>query len=122
MGSHPVNLALRFLLELAALASLGIWGWSQTEGNIKYLLAVGVPILAAAVWGTFAVPDDPSRSGKAPVPVPGILRLFIELLIFGSGIWALFDLGIARGGWILCSLVLIHYIVSYDRIIWLLRR
>ncbi|MBN2245139.1 MAG: DUF2568 domain-containing protein, partial [Candidatus Aminicenantes bacterium] len=35
-----------------------------------------------ALWGTFRVPGDSSSSGKAPIPIPGFLRLFLELVIF----------------------------------------
>ena len=57
MGSHPANLALRFLLELAALVGLGMWGWSMTDGWFKVVLAVAMPVVGAALWGTFAVPE-----------------------------------------------------------------
>lgn len=80
MGSHPLNLLVRFLLELAALGAFGYWGWQQAEGALAYLLAIGLPVLTAVLWVTFAVPEDPSRSGHAPVPVPGLLRLLLELL------------------------------------------
>ena len=70
-SARVANLALRFALEVCALAALGFWGWSQTEAPWRYVLMLGVPALAAAVWATFTVPDDPSRSGRAPVPVPG---------------------------------------------------
>lgn len=79
MGSHPVNLAPRFLLELAALLALGIWEWQQSESWLRFVLVLAVPIIAAAIWGTLNVPHDPSRSGAAPVVVPGVLRLDIEL-------------------------------------------
>jgi hypothetical protein len=39
MGSHPVNLAFRFLLELAALAVSATWGWQQAEGRIRWLIS-----------------------------------------------------------------------------------
>ncbi len=90
MGSNPLNLAFRFLLEIAALAAMTYWGWTQHDGIWRIVFAVGVPLLAAVLWGTFAVPDDPSRSGKAPVPVPGIVRLLLELAIFTFAIWALY--------------------------------
>ena len=64
MGSHPINLAIRFLLELAALFALGLWGWNAYDGGESWqriLLMLGVPIAAALLWGLFAVPDDPSR-------------------------------------------------------------
>lgn len=120
MGSHPLNLTLRFLLELAALACMSVWGWRHSDNWWRYLLAIGIPILAAAVWGVFAVPDDPSRSGKAPVPVPGIIRLIIELVIFGFAVWALYDTGYSKLSLIMGIIVVVHYIVSFDRIHWLL--
>ena len=66
MGSHPVNLALRFLMELSALMAMAYWGWQQSDSALRIVFALGVPIVAAAVWGTLAVPGDPSRSGSAP--------------------------------------------------------
>ncbi len=72
MGSHPINLAVRFILELTALVAAGMWGWHQSEGWLKFLLVITLPLLIAIVWGTFAVPDDPSRSGAAPIPISGI--------------------------------------------------
>jgi hypothetical protein len=120
MGSNPINLTIRFLLELSALGSIGIWGWNQSDGWIRFGLAFGIPITLAAVWGIFAVPNDPSRSGKAPIPVPGVVRLVIELAIFALATWALQDLRYIRISWIFVIIVAIHYIISYDRIIWLL--
>ena len=120
MGSNPINLALRLLLEVAAYFAMGYWGWTQTEGVLRFVLAAGIPIVWAVLWGTFAVPDDPSRSGKAPVPVPGILRLVLELAFFAAATWALFDAGLARPGWALGCVTLVHYLVSYDRIGWLI--
>ena len=119
MGSHPINLAVRFLLEFFALLVMGAWGWRQTDSWLKFVLALGIPLILAIVWGTFAVPNDPSRSGSAPVAVPGILRLVIELAIFSLAVWALYDMGYTSFSWILAIIVALHYIVSYDRIRWL---
>lgn len=120
MGSHPVNLMIRFLLELLALASVGLWGWKSYEGTLQYLLGLGLPILMTIVWGTFAVIDDPSRSGKAPIPVSGQVRLVIEFIFFALAVWALYDLKYPRLSYALGGIVIIHYIVSYDRLKWLL--
>jgi hypothetical protein len=49
MGSHPVNLGLRFVLEIAALVGLGIWGAQQGEESSSILLALGIPVFAAAL-------------------------------------------------------------------------
>ena len=122
MGSHPINLTLRFLLEITALLSAGVWGLRQSEGWLRFTLAFGIPLIIAVIWGTFAVPDDPSRSGKAPVPTPGILRLLLELAIFGAGVLALYATGNTQLGLTMGIIVVIHYVVSYDRVAWLIRQ
>lgn len=122
MGSHPLNLALRFLLEIAALVAIGYWGFSQHAGIWRFVVGLGGPLVAAVLWGIFAVPDDPSRSGRAPVPVPGILRLLLELAVIGFGAWALFDADSPVLALILAGLTVFHYALSYDRVNWLLRQ
>jgi hypothetical protein len=122
MGSHPINLAVRFILELAAWGAMGYWGWTQAEGPLRFVLAIGLPVAAAAIWGTFAVPNDPSRSGRAPVPVPGVVRLGIELVTFGFGAWALYDTGSSTLSLVFAAIVVVHYLVSYDRVAWLIRQ
>jgi hypothetical protein len=107
---------------MAALVALGRWGWSRGEGLLRFLLALGIPVVAAVLWGTFAVPGDPSRSGEARVPVPGIVRLLLELALFGGATWSLFATGATTLGWIYGIVVLVHYVVSYDRVAWLLRQ
>ena len=47
----PANLALRFLLELALLAALGLWGArAGATGLLSAILAFAAP-LAAAISG-----------------------------------------------------------------------
>ena len=121
MSQNPLNLAVRFALEILALVALGAWARAQFQGALGLILMILIPLLAAVAWGTFNVKGDPSRSGKAPVPVPGIVRLLIELDIFGFATWALFTLN-PTYGWIFGLVVLGHYIFSYDRILWLLKR
>ncbi|RLD01197.1 MAG: hypothetical protein DRI65_15780 [Chloroflexota bacterium] len=122
MGSNPINLAVRFILEMTGLVAMGLWGWNQAEGFLRFMLALGIPFLAAVLWGTFAVPDDPSRSGKTGVPVPGIVRLLLELVFFGSATLALFVMDLTTLSWIYGIAVLVHYVVSYDRVAWLVRQ
>ena len=71
MSNNPLNLGLRFILELVMLYALGFWGWTRHAGFLRYLLTIGLPLLAAGLWGVFRVPEDASANGKAPVPVPG---------------------------------------------------
>ena len=120
-GSHPANLALRFLLELAALISAGIFGSALFEGVLSIISAILLPLSLAVIWGVFAVKDDPSRSGKTVVPVPGILRLILELVIFGMGVVSLFLTDHRILSMIFAALVVLHYFFSIDRIKWLLK-
>lgn len=119
MSRHPINLAARFILELVALFAMALWAWRLGEGVLRFALAVGVPLLAAVLWGTFRVPGDTSSSGSAPVPVSGFVRLLLELAFFDFAAWCLFTIRPAFG-WIFAIVVLIHYAVSQDRVRWLL--
>ena len=121
-GSNPLNLAVRFLLELCALFALGLWGWRLRDDGWRIVAALAVPLIAAALWGTFAVPGDPSRSGSAPVVVPGALRLVLEFGFFASATWTLYDLGFRRAAAFFAVAIVVHYLLSYDRIRWLLSR
>lgn len=113
MSSNPINLALRFLLEIAVLIILGIWGWHKGNGFVQYLLGFGIPLLTAFLWATFRVPNDP---GTAPVAIPGMLRLGFELALFAFATWALFDLQSMFVAWALGIITILHYLTSYDRI------
>ena len=122
MGSNPINLGVRFMLEMVALYAFGRWGWQQSDGWLRYVLVIGLPLLAMVLWGTFAVPADPSRSGNAPVPVAGIIRLMLELAFFAAATWCFYDAGLPTWGMVFGIVVLIHYAISYDRIVWLLKQ
>jgi hypothetical protein len=113
---------MRFVLELVALVAIGYWGWSLTGSWMRFLLAIGLPAVAAAAWGVFRVPGDASASGEARVPVPGFVRLALEAAMFALAVWGLSSTGNAGLAAILAGAVVIHYAVSYDRIIWLLKR
>lgn len=118
-GAHlsAVDAALRGLLELAALLALGYWGWTTHVGLAAAAWAVGLPLLAAVLWGTFRVPGDP---GDASVAIPGPVRLALELALFGGAAGLLADAGrpaIAGG---LAAAVALHYLTTRDRVRWLL--
>ena len=84
--AHPLaapSLALRFLLELTALAGLGYWGFATGGGSVaRIALALGAPLVAALAWATFGSP-------KAPLRVTGAAHLLLELAFFGSAALAL---------------------------------
>ena len=87
-----INLAVRFLLELGALAGLAYWGWQTGTTNVsRILLAVVAPILAAVLWGWLIAPKAPRRR-EDPV------RVGIEVIIFGSATAALISTGATVAG------------------------
>lgn len=111
---------LHFSLELCAFGALGVWGFhTGTNGLGKAALGIGVPLVAALLWGTFRVPNDP---GPATVAVPGWLRLTLELGILGISVWAVFALhknGLAIA---FAVAILIDYLLMIKRILWLFNR
>jgi hypothetical protein len=120
----PGTLILRFVLELAALGAWGWVGWTAGEawGAVPWLPAFALPLTAVVVWGTFNVPGDPSRSGRAPVPVAGWVRLGVEAVFF-VGAWA----GLAAVGapvWaaVLGGVTVVQYATSVKRLAWMVRR
>jgi hypothetical protein len=122
MDINTINLAVRFILEMSGLITLGVWGWDKGDGVFKFVFALGIPVIAAIIWGVFAVVGDPSRSGNAPIIVPGVIRLILELTFFTLVVWALFVMRHSMLGWLFGIIVVVHYLVSYERVTWLLRQ
>ncbi|MFD3745955.1 YrdB family protein [Nocardia sp. NPDC058633] len=120
MSLNPVMLAVRFLLELIAITSFGVLGWRAFDSPWRYLLVVVLPVAAALLWGTFAVPDDPSRGGGAPVPVSGPVRLGVELAVLFGGAAALWGAALPRWALVSAAALVGYHLLAYDRILWLL--
>jgi len=114
------NLTLRFGLELAALFGFGAAAWTQVGGPMRWVAVVVAPLLAATAWGVFNVIDDPSRSGNAPVEVPGWSRLAIEFVILGGGVAAMAIAGRPTIALVLAVLIVVHYAVAWRRVQWLI--
>jgi hypothetical protein len=80
------NLAVRFLLELGALAAVGYWGARTGHTPVtKVLLAAALPLTVAAVWGTFVAPN-------ASVHAPGAVHVLLQVIVFGCAAGALYSL------------------------------
>jgi hypothetical protein len=118
---HPAvtpNEVLRFGLELAALGAIGYGGWVLGGGGLTGgAVALGAAFIAAAIWGTFRVDGDPKR---APVPVPGTIRLLLEGVSFASACALLALASAPVPAAVLGGLVVVHYAVGHQRIRWLL--
>lgn len=117
-----VLLVVRFLLELALLGALGVWGWRLGDGGAAGgALALLVPLIAAVLWGVFSVPNEPSRHPRAIVAVPGIVRLALEWALFGLAAYGLWSTGSRAAAETLLTVTGLHYALSWERIGWLVR-
>ncbi len=70
------NLALKFALELVALAAFACWG-ASVGGALAVPLAVALPLAAALLWGRLAAPRSATRLPlrlRAPFEI-GVLTL-----------------------------------------------
>jgi Protein of unknown function (DUF2568) len=76
------NLALRFLLELSAIAAVVYWGFEAGSGIWGWFLAVGAAALVLVVWALFISP-------KATIELERPLRLVLEFTVFGAAAVAL---------------------------------
>ncbi|MDH6121615.1 YrdB family protein [Kitasatospora sp. GAS204B] len=86
-AAKAINLTLAFLLELAVLFSVGLWGFTfSSKSAVKFLLGIGGPLLFIVVWAVFGSPS-------AAVPLHGAVRIAFEVVWFGLGALALYAAG-----------------------------
>ena len=81
------NDILRFILELFAFVSLGMWGflaWPLPWPGI--LVGIGAPLFAILVWALF-------RSPKAVFKIDPFGKAIVEIFVFGAAAFAWWDLG-----------------------------
>lgn len=74
-GLSAANLAVKFLLELYALALLAYWGAAAGKGVLSVVLAIAAPLAMILVWGVFAAPRSARR-------LPTSARIPLELAVF----------------------------------------
>lgn len=98
---RQLNLALKFLLELAALAAFGLWGASIADGAAAVVLAIGLPALVAVMWGAFAAPKARRRLRLA-------LRAPFELGVFAFAALALWSAESATLALVFAAIALVN--------------
>jgi hypothetical protein len=81
-----VNDVLRFLLELFAIVSLGIWGFLAWPLPWNILIGIGAPAIAIVLWALF-------RSPRAVLHVDAFVKAIVEIVVMGSAAFAWWDLG-----------------------------
>jgi Protein of unknown function (DUF2568) len=83
---NAVVLAVKFLLELCALAALAYWGATTGPVILNVVLGIGAPLLAALIWGRWAAPRSAHR-------LPDRRRVPLELAVFAAATAALVAAG-----------------------------
>ena len=115
----PAQAGFRFLVELAALACWAVVGWEVGGDGFGWVLAIAFPVVAASTWATFRVPGDLSAGQGGPIPVPGVVRLVIELdVLVLSAVFAIVVGQVVLGVAILVAVVA-HYLLTMRRVRWL---
>jgi hypothetical protein len=89
------NLALRFGLELAALAGLAVWGLGAAGGIARFGLAAAAVLAGAVVWGIWCAPKSSRRLAQPA-------RTVVEASVFGLG-----AAGYAAGGHVAIAAVFV---------------
>lgn len=75
-----VLLGVRFLAELGLLACLAVGGWQRGDSLLaSVLLGLGLPLVAAAVWGRWVAPRAARRLGDPA-------RLGVEVTLFAAAL------------------------------------
>lgn len=82
-----LNQVIYFSLELCMFVSLGYAGFHNSQHPYgKYLMGIGLPLLAATLWGIFAAPRSAYR---LDFPYRSLFALtlfgFTALLLYRSG-------------------------------------
>lgn len=96
------SLALKFLLECAGLLAYGFVGYHEAGGGaIGIGLSVALPIVAAALWGTFAAPRSRKR-------LPDAARFLFETAWVGLTSLGLIQTGFLSAGIALFALFLLN--------------
>lgn len=103
---HLGNEALAFLLELAALAGLALWGFSAGPGlGVQLLLGIGAPVVLIVVWALFCAPRATVKLPKVPLMV---LRTALPL---GAAV-AVFATGWQIAAIVFAAVILINAIIA----------
>lgn len=100
------NDVLAFLVELVALALIGLWGY-RAGGPLwaKVALAIGLVLAASVFWGLFAAP-------RARFRVPWV-TLLVKVLVLGAAVAAGFTIlplvwAVVFGAVVVLNLVLMY--------------
>jgi len=100
-----INATLAFLLELAMIASLGYWGYQSNDNVLlKWLLAIGLPLIAIVIWALYFAPKAARRLSI----VPGAL---LSLGLFLLAALALYSTNQPAAAMVMAALAILNRIL-----------
>jgi hypothetical protein len=98
---------LRFLLELGALAAFCYWGFQIGGGMVARIgLGIAVPLAVAVIWAVFVSP-------QAPMRLPVLLGVLLQVLVFGLAAAALAATGHRSLAWVFGVVVAVNAVLMY---------
>lgn len=101
-----LNLALAFLLELAAVITYGYWGFGlQANAWVKGVVGIGLPLVLIIAWNRYFAPKASMR-----LDVPWLFAG--KLIIFLTAAVLLYYSGKAQLGWTLVILAAINLLLA----------
>ncbi|CAN5290708.1 hypothetical protein BH09ACT6_BH09ACT6_13730 [soil metagenome] len=96
------NDILRFLLELFAFFSIGLWGFLAWPAPLlNWVFGLGAPLFAIVLWGLF-------RSPKAVIGLDPFGKALVEIVIMGSAALA----WLVMGQWLVATIFGVVAVVS----------
>jgi hypothetical protein len=102
-----VVLAVRFALELALLVVVAWWAWDRVGSWGGLALAAILVAAVAVAWGAVVSP-------RARLAVPSLVRIAVEVALFGAAALALVGLGRpAWGALLLAADVLVIAVLAW---------
>jgi len=95
----PLQLAIRFLLELAALVAAGIAGASVGSPSLGLVGGIAAAVAFGVLWGLFLAP-------RARYPQTATFRLVVGTLVMEAAALGLVAAGSVTAGGILAAAIL----------------
>jgi hypothetical protein len=106
-AAKGANLALRFLLELCALAAAAYWGSEVSSSTVvNVIVAIAAPLAIATVWGLWLAP-------KAARRLDPPARTILELAVLGAAVAALLAVNAPLLALILAAVAVINGVLLH---------
>ena len=110
--------AAQFAMELASLLGIGLIGWHLgNKGILGAILAVAFILLTGTIWGRFRTPGFVPTGRDPDNPVPGKVRIAIELGAYLLGIFGIWWSGRETTAYVVIGIMVVTLLLSYQRLI-----